>query len=122
MCALCYFGIRIHSDCCRLQSVTTLVFSGPDKQNTAATKQQTHNYIMYVHFFVLFIAVVQGRCTLKDVMEEFSMNGFDSPYVPEDEHELWTPRTGNLIIVDLAVTGEYTAISWPRRSFSIFDM
>lgn len=57
-------------------------------------------------FICPFITVVQGRCTLGDVMREFRMNGSDTSYVPDDE--FWTPSTGNLVtIIDLAITGRY---------------
>ncbi|CAG9782653.1 unnamed protein product [Diatraea saccharalis] len=36
-----------------------------------------------------FADLVMGRCTLDDVMQEFKMNGSDSPYTPDDDAP-WT--------------------------------
>ncbi|XP_026333235.1 protein nanos-like isoform X2 [Hyposmocoma kahamanoa] len=56
-----------------------------------------------------YVDLVLGRCTLEDVMNEFRMNGSDTPYNPDDE--LWAPRT-DILEANSSVT-YLRQSSWP---------
>ncbi|KAM3957100.1 LOW QUALITY PROTEIN: zinc finger protein NANOS-O [Aphomia sociella] len=43
-----------------------------------------------------FLDLVMKQCTLEDALEEFRLNGSDSPYNP-DEEKVWSQQNGNLI-------------------------
>ncbi|XP_063836591.1 protein nanos-like [Ostrinia nubilalis] len=43
-----------------------------------------------------YVDLVMGRCSIEDVMQEFRMNGSDSPYSPDDDRP-WTHRAEELI-------------------------
>ncbi|RVE41641.1 hypothetical protein evm_013710 [Chilo suppressalis] len=67
---------------------STMSWGGPEKWSQLDTygvmrqnKQKSSSYA----------DLMMGRCTIDDVMQEFKMNGSDSPYTPEDDAP-WTHR------------------------------
>ncbi|KAL0895239.1 hypothetical protein ABMA27_011393 [Loxostege sticticalis] len=86
---------------------SSMSFGGPDRwqgyqqQPVARPKQKSSSYV----------DLVMGRCTIEDVMQEFRMNGSDSPYSPDDDRA-WTHRADDLI--GMGPSGAYLRQkSWP---------